>query len=298
MIRKAIVDLGTNTFNLLVADVSEAGISIIHSERFPVMLGMGGINDGRIAEDAMIRAKMTLRNYVETGKRFKVESQQGFGTSALRDAVNRDELLHFALNELKLPISVISGEEEAQLIHAGVSWIHPFEKPSLIMDIGGGSTEFITASREEVLQILSLNIGVSRIFQLLDRPVDFSESDMHGVKSFLNLFTSDLLALKGPLELIGASGTFETFYEMIFEKEYVPSNSTELLPMADLMRVLHWSINSSYEERLSNKWVTEMRKSMLPIAAAKVLWVIETLGIEGVILSPYSLKEGALKGIS
>ena len=63
MIRKAIVDLGTNTFNLLVADVSEAGISIIHSERFPVMLGMGGINDGRIAEDAMIRAKMTLRNY-------------------------------------------------------------------------------------------------------------------------------------------------------------------------------------------------------------------------------------------
>ena len=87
------------------------------------------------------------------------------------------------------------------------------------MDIGGGSTEFITASREEVLQILSLNIGVSRIFQLLDRPVDFSESDMHGVKSFLNLFTSDLLALKGPLELIGASGTFETFYEMIFEKE-------------------------------------------------------------------------------
>lgn len=298
MIRKAIIDLGTNTFNLLVADVHENGISIIHSERFPVMLGMGGINDGRIAEDAMIRAKMTLRTYVETGKRLHVESQHGFGTSALRDAANKNELLDFALSELNLPISVISGEEEAELIHAGVSWIHTFENPGIIMDIGGGSTEFISASQDAVLQVASLNIGVSRIFQLLDRPVDFSESDMHGVKSFLNLFTSELQELKGPNELIGASGTFETFYEMIFEKEYVLSNKTEVLPMSELMDVLHWSIKSTYEQRLNNKWVTEMRKSMLPIAAAKVLWVIETLGIERVILSPYSLKEGALKGIS
>lgn len=298
MIRKAIIDLGTNTFNLLVADVHEAGISIVHSERFPVMLGMGGINDGRIAEDAMIRAKMTLRTYVETGKRLHVESQHGFGTSALRDAANKNELLDFALSELNLPISVISGEEEAELIHAGVSWIHTFENPGIIMDIGGGSTEFISASQDAVLQVASLNIGVSRIFQLLDRPVDFSESDMHGVKSFLNLFTSELQELKGPNELIGASGTFETFYEMIFEKEYVLSNKTEVLPMSELMDVLHWSIKSTYEQRLNNKWVTEMRKSMLPIAAAKVLWVIETLGIERVILSPYSLKEGALKGIS
>lgn len=298
MIRKAIVDLGTNTFNLLVADVGENGIDIVHSERFPVMLGMGGINDGRIAEDAMIRAKMTLRNFVETSKRLHVQSQHGFGTSALRDASNQKELLNFALNELNLPISVISGEVEAQLIHAGVSWIHEFKEPGLIMDIGGGSTEFIAANRDEVVQIASLNIGVSRIFQLLDRPVDFSESDMHGVKSFLNLFTSDLRALYGPTELIGASGTFETFYEMIFEKEYHLSNKTEILPMSELMDVLQWSVKSTYEERLNNKWVTEMRKSMLPIAAAKVLWVIETLGIERVILSPYSLKEGALKGIA
>lgn len=298
MIRKAIIDLGTNTFNLLVADVHEAGITIVHSERFPVMLGMGGINDGRIAEDAMIRAKMTLRNYVETGKRLQVQTQHGFGTSALRDAVNKQELLDFASRELNLPISVISGQEEAELIYAGVSWIHAFENPGIIMDIGGGSTEFITANQKEVQHILSLNIGVSRIFQLLDRPADYTKSDMLSVNSFLAIYSKELNALKGPVELIGASGTFETFYEMIFEEPYVLSNQTAILPMSALLEVLNWSIQSSYEERLNNKWVTEMRKSMLPIAAAKVMWVIETLGIERVILSPYSLKEGALKGIS
>lgn len=294
MERRAVIDLGTNTFNLLIADIKEGSMDVLYSDRFPVMLGMDGINDGRIASDAMIRAKQTLRVFVDKCISYNVVSKIGFGTSALRDAVNREELVLFAANELNLPIHVISGEQEAELIYRGVCWAFDFKEPAIIMDIGGGSTEFIRADEEAVRGMESLNIGVSRIYQELGKPKDYSAEAIKAVFSFLDDHRSDLLHLRGPRILIGASGTFETFYEMIFHETYVSSPNTIELPIQELRKVLDWSVHSSYEERLADPWITSMRKSMLPIAAIKVIWAMELLKVDRVLISPYSLKEGAL----
>lgn len=295
MERRAVIDLGTNTFNLLVADLSDGKIAVVHTERIPVMIGMGGINEGFISSDAMSRAKQALRIYCEECRKLSVKKKIGFGTSAIRDAKNRSELIDFAAKELQLDVHVISGVQEAELIFSGVSWAHDFAKePAVIMDIGGGSTEFISANGDGITGIESLNIGVSRIFQDLNKPAEFSAENRGVVYNFLNKHKDQLSSLKGAPTLIGASGTFETFFEMIFEMPYSNPDVTIELPFYKLMAVLEWSERSTYKERLEHSWVTDIRKSMLPIAAMKVLWAIRTLGSTKVLISPYSLKEGAL----
>lgn len=297
--RRAVIDLGTNTFNLLVADIKSDRIAVVHTERIPVMIGMGGINKGFISEDAMSRAKQALRIYCDECRKLGVQHILGFGTSAIRDAKNRSELIDFANQELGLTIRAISGEQEADLIFKGVSWVHDFSiDPAVIMDIGGGSTEFIEADKDGINSLKSLNIGVSRIFQELGKPAEFDKNEIRQVYDFLDQYTEELAELKGPGIMIGASGTFETFFEMIFEMPYGNPETTIELPIEKLKEVLQWSIHSSYKERLDHPWVTDIRKSMLPIAAIKVHWAIETLNATKVLVSPYSLKEGALNWIN
>lgn len=290
--RKAVIDLGTNTFNLLVADIVNDQLAVIHSERIPVLLGMGGINQGILAEDAFSRGIAALRSFRATCDELKVERIIGFGTSALRAASNSKEFTSKVELELGFEIRIITGMQEAQLIYEGVKWLYDFNEPAVIMDIGGGSTEFISADHNGLKEAISLDIGVSRIYQLLKKPVEYTDKDRATIRSAFEEESNSLLKLKGPKILIGASGSFETFYEMIFEKAYQPKPSLDDLPIDKLREVIDWSISASYTERENNQWIISIRKSMLPIGVLKVKWVMELLGIEKVYLSPYSLKEG------
>src|SRR5689334_16650591 len=110
----AIVDLGTNTFNLLVCDLSQ-GMRVEHSEEVPVFLGRGGIEKGVLADDAMERGMTALKQFTATAQAKGVERIAGFGTSALRNARNASVFVDRAQRELGITISIIPGEEEAAL---------------------------------------------------------------------------------------------------------------------------------------------------------------------------------------
>ena len=290
--RKAVIDLGTNTFNLLIVEIKKDELIRIHSSKYPVHLGMGGINKGIISGEAMERAKQALVKFAKCCKDLNVEDIQGIGTSALRTASNSAALVNYANSELGIPIKIISGKMEAELIYHGVKWTFPFKEASLIMDIGGGSTEFIEADSNGINNMTSLNIGVSRIFQHLESPREFSKPHIDSILYFLESKEDDFFSKIKADVMIGSSGSFETLYEMIFEKKFPdPSHPIEL-PMKLLMNRLDCVINSSLEDRINNKWIVPMRKKMIPISAVKVKWVIEKVGIKTVYVSPYSLKEG------
>ena len=95
LIRKAVIDLGTNTFNLLIAEIDRDKLDYIYSEKVPVLLGMGGINEGFIADDAMERAKCALNQFKLKCQEKNVDLIQGVGTSALRGATNALELVDY-----------------------------------------------------------------------------------------------------------------------------------------------------------------------------------------------------------
>jgi exopolyphosphatase/guanosine-5'-triphosphate,3'-diphosphate pyrophosphatase len=291
--KKAVIDLGTNTFNLLVGSVFGDKLEIIYCEKEAVLLGMNGINNGSIAEDAWMRAMQTLFRFKKRCEKQNVDEIIGFGTSALRGAKNGELFVKEVYENIGIRIHIISGSQEAQLIYRGVRWLFDFKQAATIMDIGGGSTEFIAANAGGIVEAQSFDIGVSRLYQNLNKRNNLTANDFKFINEYLEARTGRFFEEDRSTLLIGASGSFETFYEMIFQKKFTAEEKMVTLPLLPLLDQLNWVIDSRYEDRINHKWIVPMRKKMIPIAAFKIKWIIQKLNADRVLLSPYSLKEGA-----
>jgi len=291
--KKAVIDLGTNTFNLLVGSVFGDKLEIIYCEKEAVLLGMNGINNGSIAEDSWMRAMQTLFRFKKRCEKQNVDEIIGFGTSALRGAKNGELFVKEVYENIGIRIHIISGSQEAQLIYRGVRWLFDFKQAATIMDIGGGSTEFIAANAGGIVEAQSFDIGVSRLYQNLNKRNNLTANDFKFINEYLEARTGRFFEEDRSTLLIGASGSFETFYEMIFQKKFTADEKMVTLPLLPLLDQLNWVIDSRYEDRINHKWIVPMRKKMIPIAAFKIKWIIQKLNVDRVLLSPYSLKEGA-----
>ena len=294
VVRKAVIDLGTNTFNLLIAERIEGKWRRIHTEKDGVALGMGGINQKIITEDAILRAEKALKHFKSISEKFGVSEIQAIGTSAIRDAKNQLDFLARIKKEVGIEILVISGDEEADFIYKGVQKTIDFNIPSLIMDIGGGSTEFILVDSSGIQQKISLNIGVSRMLQLYTCDDPMRPEQVEELNHWLNEQAQGFFDTLKVSRLIGASGSFETFYELIHNTTIPSLDASIELPFTNFYAELDRLIYSTQAERDMNPWIVPIRKKMAPYAAVKTKWVIDKLGIKETYLSPYSLKEGAL----
>ncbi len=290
--RQAVIDLGTNTFNLLIGEILDGELQTIFSTKQAVMLGMGGLIEGKISEDALIRAKKTLEEFEEIAMRYEVDKIYAIGTAAMREAEDIEDIEDLT-DELEINLQVISGTEEADLIYKGVALLHDFQEDGIIMDIGGGSNEFILADKSGVLEAESFNIGVSRLYQMVGEPEVFTSEIREQVDRFIEQETGTFFTNKQVQHLIGASGSFETLYEMIFEERYPENPQMIELPIDKVHEVIQWSLKATLQERVETPWIIPMRKKMLPFAAYSILWVMKKLGTEKLSICPYSLKEGA-----
>ncbi|TNE55920.1 MAG: hypothetical protein EP338_01685 [Bacteroidetes bacterium] len=291
---KAVIDLGTNTFNLLIARLNGHRFEIIHSEKEAVLLGMGGIHKGLLAEESMQRGIDCLKRFKARCESHGVTEINAFGTAAIRESENAVAFLERCWEEVGIHIKIVSGLDEARMIYEGVRCSYDFSRRGLIMDIGGGSTEFIFADRNGLRSSFSYKIGVSRIYQqmALNEPLD--SKDVIMLTTWLEEQTTGFELETNPELLIGASGSFETFYELIFKEEFEEKYEGVHLPMDRLLNVLDELIYSSYEERMNNEFISVIRKKMIPIAALKTKWVIDKFQLKEAMVSPCSLKEGAL----
>ena len=292
--RKAVIDLGTNTFNLLIADVFDERFEIVHSEKEGVALGMGGINQNILAPEAYLRGINTLMHFKERCDYFNVEEIKGIGTSALRDASNAQDFIDEVLKVCGIKIEIVTGLREAKLIYEGVKWSYRFIEPAVIMDIGGGSTEFIFADRNGIYDMISLNIGVSRIQQYFPSSDPLTATNIKDIEEWLEEKSDGFFDGKEEHILIGASGSFETFYELIHNEPFPEKIKSVEISVDYLFECLNEIIASTQSERDLNEWIIPIRKKMAPIAAVKTRWVLNKLKIKRVYISPCSLKEGAL----
>jgi len=296
--RIAVIDLGTNTFNLLIADTTASGFRLVCNVKEGVALGMGGIVLNRINEAAQERAFLAFKHFFELCKAYNVEKIMGIGTSAIRDAENGYAFTAELYKRFNIEVEIVDGLKEAELIYLGVSWSYHFEKPSLIMDIGGGSTEFIRVASGEGKQFCSLNIGVSRAVQQFHCSDPLTETDK---RELINWFESEGKALNtfSDVEvLVGASGSFETFYEMFHQSTFPEGIEPQKMSIDELKKELNWIINSTLEEREVHPYIIPIRRKMAPIAALKTLWILDKFSIKEFVISPCSLKEGVLKRLS
>ena len=148
----AVLDLGTNTFNLLLAECQGNSWSEVFACRIPVKLGQGAIHEGFIAADRFARGIDALIVYRQMLHNYGCSKSVVLATSAIRDAENGKRFIEAAKEFAGFDIRAISGDEEAELIYDGVIQSLPqSEDTDLIMDIGGGSTEFIIGSSGKIL---------------------------------------------------------------------------------------------------------------------------------------------------
>jgi len=156
----AAVDLGSNSFHLQVARVVGDQLYPLDSLRAPLRLGAGLTRDKRLDEASQERALDCLRHFGERLRGFDPRTVRAVGTNTLRVAKNAPSFLKKAEAALGFPIEIVAGREEARLIYLGVSHGLPMSKDKrLVMDIGGGSTEFIIGRGHKPLKLASLYMG-------------------------------------------------------------------------------------------------------------------------------------------
>jgi exopolyphosphatase/guanosine-5'-triphosphate,3'-diphosphate pyrophosphatase len=142
--------------------------------------------------------------------------------------------------------------------------------------------------------MISLNIGVSRIYQKFHCSDPLSAEDIENIESWLEEQADGFFNGKQADLLIGASGSFETFYELVHFEPFPEKIQSVEVPIEELLQSLDDIISSTLEERNKNPWIIPIRKKMAPIAAVKTRWIIRKLGVKKILISPCSLKEGAL----
>src|SRR5512133_199064 len=153
MRRYAVIDIGTNTCNLLIANILQGGnFETVYDRKLPVKLGRGGIYNRLLLPEAIERGISALQSHSDTISKYGVQKIKVVGTSALRGAANRGEFLEKVKQLLGWDIEIIDGELEAELIFRGVRLSLPEGIGKyLILDIGGGSIEFILANNNDIL---------------------------------------------------------------------------------------------------------------------------------------------------
>ena len=302
----AVIDLGTNTFNLLIAEVNSINhYRILYSSKTAVQLGKGGITNGLITPDAMQRGISTFASYLQRIGTYKVDKIYAYGTSAIRGAKNGDEFTGRIKEKFNIDVHVISGEKEAELIYYGVKLgVKMDEEISMIMDIGGGSTEFIICNKYQIFWKKSFDIGAARILESF-RPSDPIKSEE--IKKIETYFDKELRELFNAVEnyqattLIGSSGSFDTFAEIIAHKFYEPSIAENITEYAfnldDFYHIHQQLLLSTREERFNTPGLVPMRVDMIVIASLFVHFMLKKCAFQKMRLSAYSLKEGVLNEV-
>lgn len=302
--RIAVIDLGTNTFNLLVAEIlSDGKFRIIYNEKLPVKLGEGGINQNLITEAAFFRGVQAMEYYAGMTNDWKTTQVLAFATSAVRNASNGKEFTAAVLEKTGISIRVIDGEKEAGYIAKGVRQaVKLSAENSLVIDIGGGSTEFIILNEKETLWKQSFEIGASRLLQRFQPSDPIREEEARAIAA---LITETLAPLWEAVkkykvtELIGASGSFESLAEMVQARfGSIPGleGATECSFNLDECEAIHNEIlSSTHAQRLQMKGLIAMRADMIVVSAVLVETVLSATGILQMRYSAYALKEGVLR---
>lgn len=296
----AIIDLGTNTFNLLIARIEKHAWYPEFRTSLPVKLAQGGIGKHTIAWDRFARGLDAMWVFRQTLSNYKCQKVFAFATSAVREADNGTEFVEAIRKKTGIEVLIIDGDREAEFIYYGVSQCVDLPWPSLVMDIGGGSTEFVICGEEGIKWKGSFPLGVSRIAEVL-QPLDpLTESAQKELRDVLRDSLAPLWAACEGLSvrrLAGSSGSFDTFFNLLQKGKAEDPGDSQELAISELKKVFQALYKLELTERLAMPGMSPTRAETIQISALLTDVVLSRLGISEVYRSSFALKEGALAWI-
>ncbi len=289
MEKLAVIDLGSNTFHLLIVQLdAQSHFSTVVRKRVYARLARTGI--GVISAASFQEGLRILQAFKAIIDEHQVKKIKIVGTEMLRLAPNGADFVQQAYALTGLQIEIISGLKEAEYIYLGVKQLYPISS-YLIMDIGGGSVEFILVKDGQQVWMTSVPIGIAVLYFRFHLSDPISEIELRDLRQFLSEKTTHLAeALKEDSveELVGASGVFETFFDVLD----VPSDQE--IDVQRIHKRLDELIQSSYHERMAIDSIPKTRKKMIIVASVLLKFVLKQTSVKRMRYSPNSLKEGLL----
>ncbi len=294
--RVAAIDCGTNSIRLLIADSADGQlVDLVRSMRV-VRLGEGVDRTGRLSEPALARTGKALTGYAEQIAELGVESIRMCATSASRDASNADEFRDLVRSVLGVEPEVISGIEEARLSFLGAVNGLVAEAPYLIVDIGGGSTEFVTGSTE-VEHAISMDIGCVRLTERHLHSDPPTAAQIAAATHDITVAVETALAAvpgRAARTLVGLAGSVTTVAALALDlAEYDPSRIHHARVSADsVARVSADLLGRTVEQRLTLPVMHPGRADVIGAGALILRTIVERSGHNAVIASEHDILDG------
>ena len=300
----AFIDIGTNAIRLLVVRlIPNHSYSTVTQQREAARLGEGEFTDRRLQPEAMDRAVLVCRKFVELARFHGAEKIVAVATSATREAVNEEEFLHRLREEAGLDVRVISGREEARLIYSGLSsFVHLGDWNAVFLDIGGGSTEVIVGGQHEYLYLDTIGVGAVRLTTILLSPNEalpvpperyqlLRQYVRHAAIHTIYHIKQHQFDLA-----IGSSGTIQNLASVAARALRNRSLETEdILTYADLRRVAAMLCAMPLEDRRKVPGLNPDRADIIISGAAILDALMDELGFTEIhVLQEGGLREGLL----
>jgi len=305
--RQAIIDLGTNTFKILVIEKDlNNKIQILYKTKMPIGFSASA-NDGRISVAGFIRGVNALKAFkTNIIDYYQVEKTIAFATAGLRSTANGEEFVEYIEKELLMKIEIISGDREAQLIYEGIKMAVPLTNENvLMMDIGGGSTEFIIGNKNKIEFTESLRLGAGRLTEKFKPSDPILPQEIENMSLYIENQTENIIRKAKEYNiktLVGSSGSFNTLgrvaaarfstSEKYREKLFFEFTPAQFFEMHQLI------LSTKLHERAKIEGIKLIRNDIIVAASVLINYIMNQLQIEKIQQSQYSLVEGVLSLIN
>ncbi len=297
MKRLACIDLGTNTFHLLICETNDDNGSLqeVFRERQYVILAENGIE--KIGEKPIARAKQAIDRFKDILVEYTPDDIRIIGTAALRTASNGTIITDYITNELKVTPEIIHGDREAILIYQGTRQIVNLREGwYCIMDIGGGSVEFIVTEDDSIKFMKSFPVGVMVLFNQFHHSDPIGEKDTSSIRAYLTHELKELTAflktITAPIHLIGASGSYEVLQNVL--EGHIKRDDISRFRVDQFDSLLQKILPLGLEERLHYPGIPEQRAKLIVVAFLLIDFILNQTDFSSIIVSPYALKEGLI----
>ena len=293
--RIAVIDLGSNTFHLLICEIAEdKSWTVIYKKRIYVKLASGGVD--QIDVKSARRGLSAMRNFTSILKTYSVTRTKSIATAALREATNGLVIAKKITASTGLIIDIIDGQREAGYILKGIqAALPPLDRKCLIMDIGGGSVEFILFNGNKIHFKESYKIGIAILHRRFHRSDPMSANEINELENHLEETLGGLLQVikaSGGYYLIGASGSFEVINDIL--EKYTATTHWSELDTNGLDTYFTKIISTSTADRRQIPEIPPERIDYIVVAFILIRFVLRQLPPERLFYCDFALKEGVL----
>jgi exopolyphosphatase/guanosine-5'-triphosphate,3'-diphosphate pyrophosphatase len=299
--RIAAIDLGTNSFHAIIVDVYPDG-SFRRVDKIKEMIRLGeNMKDQHLGQEAMDRGIEALQKIKMLCDHQDVEKILAYATSAIREADNGGAYIQRIIDEVQIKALAIPGRLEAELVaHAVQHAVSLGGQPALIMDVGGGSVEFIIADKDHTHFLSSKKVGVARLLGEFVHHDPIKKKEIKALRAFFKEELDDVLrALKAYdcITLVGSSGTMENIAEMVAKRENLRTSVTlnEFSYSPEQFEELYDEvIEMEQDERDDLKGLDDKRVDLIVPGLILVEWMLDQVPFEQIRTSDQALREGMI----